>query len=163
MMTLSETFRLALGTTPPRIQWVLQFCPVVKRPGRATGLSPNFSAEFNKWVEPYLYSQQILLMWTGTTLRPPPPHPLSPYARMDGMQEEHRVTPETFHLRFRRKWMVSFTARPLCSQGKCSWHPLNVGLTSDEDVEEKGNICYSCRESNPEPCSPLSDHYVTVI
>jgi hypothetical protein len=60
------------------------------------------------------------------------------------------VAPRIINLNTRWKWMVSFTPRPLCTQGKSPWYPLDRRLGGPQSRSGRGG-----EEKNSEPLPGL--------
>jgi hypothetical protein len=73
--------------------------------------------------------------------------------RHEGVLESEGIAPRILDLGSRWRWVVSFTPRPLYSQGKSPWYPLDRRLggpqsRSGRGGEEKNLKCFMENENS---------------
>jgi hypothetical protein len=70
--------------------------------------------------------------------------------RHEGVLGSGGIAPRILDLGTRWRWVVSFTSRPLCSQGKSPWHPLDRRLGGPQNRSWRGG-----EEKNSQPLPGL--------
>jgi hypothetical protein len=71
-----------------------------------------------------------------------------------------------FDLDTRRRWVVSFTPRPLYPQGKCPWYPLDRRLCGPQNRTGRGGEdknSQSLPELEPPIIKPVARVYTTKL